>query len=625
MMKHIYQILLASITFVLCFTTQTLAESVWALVNDISDLENDDQVIIVAKNHNYAIGLKADSTNDIRREAIPIIKDGTFCEINSSVQIFTLNKSGDYFQFKTPDKYLATTGISKEDLVIETSSSNKTKWNISIEATGKATIKSQQVRIRYYFKDNSYFKCYTNEGQSHDDVVIYKLIDPSTIKNCIVTISVDGTEETETLRTGSSFTLPSEVHEVAGLEFIGWSTTPFPNGTTETLEINYPGETVTISDTITYYAVYGKKKEITEPTFIEIENEQSDWSGTYLIVCKSESVAFDGSLARIDASPNYKKITISNNQIKSDIGTDSMVFHINQTTGGYSILTSSDKYIYNTEAINQILTSEDPKPNIISYNENNGVYIKGTDNAKGYAIRYYNKSGCRFRYYPYSNNQPIHLYKLNKTSSTYAYYTTSLNIKVTANKYGYSTWYSAIPVCVPDGLKAYYCTIEEESAILHPITNTIPSFTGAILYSPDAATTLSAQTYTLSYTNATTQEISGNHLIGYTEDFEVNNGVSHYALNVLNGIVGFYVPRTAIGDNPTPESAFIAKAGKAYLSINPDEASISYAIKRIDETDNNIIIKTSPRCEMQIYDLFGRSIKQTGKGIYIINGNKVIF
>ena len=226
----------------------------------------------------------------------------------------------------------------------------------------------------------------------------------------------------------------------------------------------------------------------------------------------------------------------------------------------------------------------------------------------------------------YSNKLPIQLYKLNQTSSAYTYYTTSLNIEVTANKYGYSTWYSTVPVNIPEGLNAYYCTIEDSTtATLHPISGIIPSSTAAIFYSSEAATTQSPKTYTLSYTNATTQNVSGNHLIGYTEDTEVNNGVSHYALNVHDGTVGFYVPKTAIGDNPTPKSPFTAKAGKAYLSINPNEASVSYAIRRIDETDINPTIETMPRCEMKIYDLFGRPVKHAGKGIYITNGKKVFF
>lgn len=626
-MNKFYHRLLTVITFLFSNISAANAESVWALVTDASELKAGDQVIITARNYNYAIGTEADPTNNIRLQAILIEKQGKFCAINESVQIFTIQRGDSYFQFKTDKGYLATEDHKDMPLGFNTSSSNKyTKWSVSIDITGKATIISNQGRIRYYISNKGYFKCYTNEGQNHDDVVIYKLTDTESIKDCIVTLSIDGMEETKALKVGSSYTLPSEVPEAEGLDFVGWSTTPFPIGTTKTPELNDPGETVTIDNTITYYAVYAKKEVVREPTYIKVESEPSDWSGTYLIVCESESVAFNGSLNYIDVANNCKNVHISDNQIVSNAETDAMAFYINTIQDGYSVQSENGIFIGITDGENHIETSPTKAIlNIISYNDNNGVYIKGTSSVKNYAIRYNNKD-CRFRYYMYSNNLPIQLYKLNQTSSAYTYYTTSLNIEVTANNYGYSTWYSTVPVNIPEGLNAYYCTIEENAtATLHPIHGIIPSSTAAILYSPETATTQSSKTYTLSYTNATTQNVSGNHLIGYTEDTEVNNGVSHYALNALNGIVGFYVPKTAIGDNPTPESAFIAKAGKAYLSINPNEAPISYAIKRVDETDINPTIETMPRCEMQIYDLFGRPAKHAGKGIYITNGKKVFF
>ena len=636
-MSQSYHRLLIAIAFIFSHISTTYAEPVWALVTDVSELEVGDQVIITARNYNYAIGTEA--YDEKSRQAIPIEKNDNFCITNESVEVFTINKSGDYFIFQTSDnQYLATTGVANEDLVLESSSTKKgANWTITIEATGKATIKSQLVRIRFYYTGDIHFRCNPNEGINyHDDVVIYKLTDSESINDCIVTFSVDNTEEIKTIKKGSSFNLPTDVPEAAGLDFVGWSTTPFPIGTTKTPELNNPGETVTIDDTTTYYAVYAKKGEVREPAYVKIVNQPNNWSGTYLIVCESESIVLNASLRSelISKQHNYDNIKISNNQIISDNLIDSMSVKIEKTTGGYTIQllhydNKNTYYIYNDGTNNFITAYSTSKANTISFEGNNEIHIISNDDKVEKKIIQYNQNTISDRFGYYSDNSnylPIQLYKLNQTSSAYTYYTTSLNIEVTANKYGYSTWYSTVPVNIPEGLNAYYCTIEgNATATLHPIHGIIPSSTAAILYSPETATTQSPKTYTLSYTNATTQNVSGNHLIGYTEDTEVNNGVSHYALNALNGIVGFYVPKTALGDNPTPESAFIAKAGKAYLSINPNEAPISYAIKRVDETDINPTIETMPRCEMQIYDLFGRPIKHAGKGIYITNGKKVFF
>lgn len=632
-MNKCHHKLLIAIAFLFSYISSTYAESVWTLVTDVSELSVGDTVIIVANNANFAMSTEQKADN---RGQIAIRKEGMFCSVdtshNSSYEpqelILKKGKKDNTYAFYTGDGYLYAASSSYNYLRTEKTLSDNSSWEITITeekteiiAQGKNT--NNEMR---YNGTSSLFSCYFMTA-TQSTVVLYKLINTSFIDNCVITLSIDGAEETKTIKIGNSFTLPFEAPEVAGLDFVGWSTTPFPIGTTDIPDLHNPGETITINDTITYYAVYAKKEEVREPTYIKIENEQSDWSGTYLIVCESEGVAFDGSLNDIDVAGNFKSVIISDNSIVSNEETNASAFYISKMTDGYSLQSTSGKYLYNTEMVNQVSTSDNPKVNFISYNGDNGVYIKGTDKAENHAIRYYKSgSGSRFRYYLYSNSLPIQLYKLNQTSSAYAYYTTSLNIEVTANNYGYSTWYSTVPVNIPEGLNAYYCTIEENAtATLHPIHGIIPSSTAAILYSPETATTQSSKTYTLSYTNATTQNVSGNHLIGYTEDTEVNNGVSHYALNVLNGIVGFYVPKTALGDNPTPESAFIAKAGKAYLSINPNEAPISYAIKRVDETDINPTIETMPRCEMQIYDLFGRPIKHAGKGIYITNGKKVFF
>lgn len=631
-MNKCHHKLLIAIAFLFSYISSTYAESVWTLVTDVSELSVGDTVIIVANNANFAMSTEQKADN---RGQIAIRKEGMFCSVETTSNntydiqklILRKGKKDNTYAFYTGDGYLYAASDKENWLRTENTLSNNSSWEITI-TEDRTNIVAQGANTNNEMRHNNtyaLFSCYNKTSTQPKDIVLYKLTDSDLIRNCTVTLSVDSIDNTETLKVGSSYTLPSEVPEVAGLDFVGWSTTPFPIGTTKTPELNNPGETVTIDDTITYYAVYAKKEEVREPTYIKIENEQSDWSGTYLIVCESEGVAFDGSLNDIDVAGNFKSVIISDNNIISNEETNASAFYISKTTDGYSLQSTSGKYLYNTEMKNQVSTSDNPKVNFISYNGDNGVYIKGTGKAENYAIRYY-KNESRFRYYPYYNNLPIQLYKLNQTSSAYTYYTTSLNIEVTANKYGYSTWYSTVPVNIPEGLNAYYCTIEESTtATLHPISGIIPSSTAAILYSSEAATTQSPKTYTLSYTNATTENVSGNHLIGYTEDTEVNNGVSHYALNALNGIVGFYVPKTAIGDNPTPKSAFIAKAGKAYLSINPNEAPISYAIRRVDETDINPTIETMPRCEMKIYDLFGRPVKHAGKGIYITNGKKVFF
>lgn len=636
-MKHICHKILVSIALSLCLTNTLNAEDVWALVTDISELSIGDTVIIVARNENYAMSTQQNTNN---RGRVAIKKDGDFCLVdtvqssNYELQQFTLKtgKINNTYALYTGDGYLyaASSKDGENWLRTETELSKNSSWEITIspEKTKIVSVGGFDNNEIRHNNSSALFSCYFRTSEQ-PSIVLYKLIDSKSLKDCTITLSIDGETETHTHRVGRNFTFPSNIHAIEGLEFLGWSTTPMAIGATESVGIIAAGESVNITDSITFYAVYGKKEEVSEPAYIKIENEQTDWSGTYLIVCESQGVVFDGSRSNIDSTLNYKKISISNNKIESNNVTDAMTFTISSITNGYSVRSKSGLYIGNTQDKNLIETStEKAILNTISYNADNGVYIKGSKKATDYAIRYYySKNGSRFRYYSYSNSLPIQLYKLNQTSSAYAYYTTCLNIEVTANKYGYSTWYSAVPVSIPEGLKAYYCTIEGETAALHPINGVIPSFTGAILYSEEAAQKQEAKSYTMSYTTGAAPNISGNRLIGFTKDTYVDNGKAHYALNVRDSKVGFYIPQTAEeveGEKLSPESPFTAKAGKAYLSKDPNETAAAYAIKRIDDTDVISVTTAPSQSDTQIYDLFGRPVELPHKGIYIINGKKVV-
>lgn len=630
-MKHICHKILVSIALSLCFTNTLNAEDVWALVTDISELSIGDTVIIVARNENYAMSTQQNTNN---RGRIAIKKDGDFCLVdtvqssNYELQQFILKtgKSNNTYALYTGDGYLYAASSSENWLRTETTLSKNSSWEITIspEKTKIVSVGEFDNNEIRHNNSSALFSCYFRTSEQ-PSIVLYKLIDSKSLKDCTITLSIDGETETHTHRVGRNFTFPSNIHAIEGLEFLGWSTTPMAIGTTESVGIIAAGESVNITDSITFYAVYGKKEEVSEPAYIKIENEQTDWSGTYLIVCESEGVVFDGSRSNIDSTLNYKKISISNNKIESNDETNSITFTISSITNGYSVQSKSGLYIGNTQDKNLIETSTQKAIlNTISYNESNGVYIKGSKNATEYAIRYYSQNGSRFRYYYYSNNLPIQLYKLNQTSSAYVYYTTCSDINVTISRYGYSTWYSAVPVSIPEGLKAYYCSIEGETATLHPINGVIPSFTGAILYSEEAAQKQEAKSYTMSYTNETAPNVSGNRLIGFTKDTYVDNGKAHYALNVRDNKVGFYIPQTAEGEELSPESPFTAKAGKAYLSKDPNETAAAYAIKRIDDTGITPITIAPSQNDMQIYDLFGRPVELPHKGIYIVNGKKVV-
>ena len=147
--------------------------------------------------------------------------------------------------------------------------------------------------------------------------------------------------------------------------------------------------------------------------YVKVTSEPTDWSGQYLIINEEELKAFDGSLQNLDVANDFIIVTIDNNRILSTPDIDNSSFTISQISGGYSILSASGFYIYQTSDANGLKSSETTTgTNTISLNADGSCQI-----VSGGAILRYNTTNNqeRFRYYKsstYSNQEPIHLYKL---------------------------------------------------------------------------------------------------------------------------------------------------------------------------------------------------------------------
>lgn len=145
----------------------------------------------------------------------------------------------------------------------------------------------------------------------------------------------------------------------------------------------------------------------------KVTSEPADWSGTYLIVYETNSVAFDGSLATLDAAGNTISVEIADNKISATAELANSVFVIAKNEDVYSIQSASGIYIGRTAYGNDIDESKTTKyPNTLSLDSGN-IVIGGTVTGSGQCkIRFNNDSGQkRFRYYK-SGQEDIQLYRL---------------------------------------------------------------------------------------------------------------------------------------------------------------------------------------------------------------------
>ena len=127
-----------------------------------------------------------------------------------------------------------------------------------------------------------------------------------------------------------------------------------------------------------------------------------------LIVYEAGNICFNSSLTTLDAASNTNSVTISNNQIEFSDDLQNSAFTLGMMTEGYSIKSSTNKYIGRSANSNGIDVGDTAVLNKINVSQN-GVEILGAGNA---ALKY-NKANDqkRFRYYK-SGQEAIALYVL---------------------------------------------------------------------------------------------------------------------------------------------------------------------------------------------------------------------
>ena len=197
--------------------------------------------------------------------------------------------------------------------------------------------------------------------------------------------------------------------------FRGW--TANPNDVTHLLRA---GASYTLSQNTTFHAVYYQTVVglTAEKHYAKVNSNLSDWSGEYLIVYEDGGVAFNGGLETLDAVSNFIPVTISNGVILATETLDAAEFTIAAVEGGYTIRSSSGKYIGKLADANGLNENASIQyVNSISYYDFGGSYGGEVDiiGSGGAYLRYNTTSNqTRFRYYSsstFTNYKGIQLYR----------------------------------------------------------------------------------------------------------------------------------------------------------------------------------------------------------------------
>ena len=332
--------------------------------------------------------------------------------------------------------------------------------------------------------------------------------------------------------------------------------------------------------------------------FKKVTTEGDVASGEYLIVYEGGNVVFDGSLNTLDVGNNYIGVTISNNTIPALETLKAATFTYDASN--HTLVSKSGKYIGNSSYANG-LTQADAATltNSLSIDGGNVVITalnsEGTGDDEGkYTTLRFNSTNApyRFRYYK-SGQQAIQLYKLSSTT-TY---------DITIGSTGYKTLISAASATLPSGLTAYKA-VSAGAGKINLISVASIKAGSAYILKGTASTG-----YTLTVTNSP-EEPTGNILEVSTE----SSGNGCYVLADGTNGVGFYKwTGGSLGAGRAIVPASAVSTAREFLEFSfGDEDITSVNELKVQKADN------------QYFNLAGQRVAQPTKGLYIVNGKKVI-
>lgn len=142
-------------------------EMTWILVTDASEIAEGSQVIIAAKDYDYAMSTEQKSNN---RGQAAITKNSSSMTYDSAVQILTLHSGtidGTY-AFYTGSGYLYAASSTNNHLKTQTTLNDNGSFEVSIKSDGTATLTAQGSNTRnlmQYNKSSSLFSCYGSNSQ----------------------------------------------------------------------------------------------------------------------------------------------------------------------------------------------------------------------------------------------------------------------------------------------------------------------------------------------------------------------------------------------------------------------------------------------------------------------------
>jgi uncharacterized repeat protein (TIGR02543 family) len=415
-----------------------------------------------------------------------------------------------------------------------------------------------------------------------------------------VTYYIGGVEHSTTRVSGEELNL-----DVPSTGFAGWSTTN--NASAPVFVAN----NAKVTSNLTLYAIFATSY-IAEYQLVEAD--QTDWRGDYLIAYDDNTFADgrEGGTSGMGAKDNYVDPSnkLSGKVVDLTWGdTYNVTLEAIDDTDlskGYVLKTKDGLYNYQTQNKNGLVTTATKAtaanyPITVTFNSASNIELELGGGAAG-AIFQFNTDGY-FRFYKDGGQSDVYLYK----RTVIAEYSLDVYENVKLNASGYATFASKHALDFSDDSKfsAWQISDVTSSAItFSQIQGAVAASTGVLLKGT------ASSTISIPVVDSGDDISATNKLEGITTATVVSAD-TYYGLSG-NKFVKVGAGTVKAGKALLPASEIPSTARDLTFVFEDEATGIENAVKSVETKDNNC------------YNLAGQRVAQPSKGLYIMNGKKVV-
>ena len=400
-----------------------------------------------------------------------------------------------------------------------------------------------------------------------------------------------------------------------GYAFQGWVTEANKIGTPTDTDpsANYVFTATSDAD-ITYYAVMAIVTS-TEPTLTKMGSGDTFAAGDKVVIVATYNETSYAIYQETINSSYVNKYVFSNNA--AEVAADDkkwLTVSAGTKSGTWKLGDSTNGYIYNASSNDLTANTSNSSNFTLAWNSTEDKFTL-VANSRRLSYRS-DLTNEYFRMGGSSASSPsgtayFDIYKFIPIS--YAGYCTSAKVSVTVTSANYATYVSDFDLDFTDkGIKAYIAKADGTTGVTFEQVKKVPANTGVLLYK-DGGTTEE-----IPVLSGDADDVTGNVFKPGTgaavasEDGTLRN----YILNQRDGVAGFYKANNQM-----------VATNRAYIQIDEKRTPVKgfIALPGSDEETGIETMRDGENEKMSaIFDLSGRRVAKPTRGLYIVNGKKVI-